>query len=77
MGWQSKKFEIKAQSFSRNAAYLAVREIPRKTLQRRYRTFYEAITIVQNKNSAVSVKVIFIRTWPLLGAGYNRPLNFS
>ena len=30
MGRQSKKFKIKAREIPRNAAYLAVREIPRK-----------------------------------------------
>ncbi|MBS3758883.1 MAG: hypothetical protein KGY61_09500, partial [Desulfobacterales bacterium] len=29
LGWQSKKFKIKARKIPRNAAYLAVREIPR------------------------------------------------
>ncbi|MBS3759615.1 MAG: hypothetical protein KGY61_13245, partial [Desulfobacterales bacterium] len=29
LGWQSKKFKIKARKIPRKAAYLAVREIPR------------------------------------------------
>jgi len=43
LGWQSKKFKIKASQIPRNAAYLAVREIPRDAAQHRYWTFYEAI----------------------------------
>src|SRR6056297_1638004 len=43
LGWQSKKFKIKARKIPRNAAYLAVREIPRDAAQHRYWTFYEAI----------------------------------
>src|SRR6056297_987942 len=43
LGWQSKKFKIKARKIPRNAAYLAVREIPRVAAQHRYWTFYEAI----------------------------------
>src|SRR6056297_773588 len=45
LGWQSKKFKIKARKIPRNAAYLAVREIPRDAAQHRYWTFYEAINI--------------------------------
>src|SRR6056297_2539483 len=54
LGWQSKKFKIKARKIPRNAAYLAVREIPRDAAQHRYWTFYEAINSKKNIRIVIS-----------------------
>ncbi|MBS3759472.1 MAG: hypothetical protein KGY61_12510, partial [Desulfobacterales bacterium] len=58
-GWQSKKFKIKARKIPRNAAYLAVREIPRDAAQHRYWTFYEAIRVAFCKNGAPAQQIAF------------------
>gem|GEM_PF-3069428 len=43
LGWQSKKFKIKASQIPRNEAYLSYVAVTRGAAQRRYWAFYEAI----------------------------------
>ena len=45
LGWQSKKFKIKASQIPRNAAYIEYVKFRWDAAQRRYWTFYEAITL--------------------------------
>ncbi len=52
-----KKVQDQGAQIPRNAAYLAVREIPRDAAQHRYWTFYEAINI-KNKRLVKSKRHI-------------------
>jgi len=43
LGWQNKKFKIKAPQTPRNEAYLSYAVVTRDAAQRRYWAFYDAI----------------------------------
>jgi hypothetical protein len=45
LGWQRKKFKIKASQIPRNAAYIEYVKFRGHAAQRRYWSFYEAIGI--------------------------------
>jgi len=54
-----KKVQDQGAQIPRNAAYLAVREIPRNAAQHRYWTFYEAIRVTFCKNGAPAQQIAF------------------